>query len=127
MPLISCLTPRNSAFNYFQCKELYNKYKDLIGDDDFDDVINRTDFYAFCIDKTMELIGCIYFYIRDNKIFLNGFANRHHHELNVECLKESLRWFDEDIYVETKQKTAKLCILKAGFKKIKNNLYIYRR
>lgn len=126
MTLISYFTPRSATFNYLECKELYDKYKDLIGDDDFEDVIKRTDFYAFYIDKTMELIGCIYYYIIDNKLFVNAFANRGHHELNLKCFKESLDWYNRDIYARTKHKTASLCLLRCGFKK-ENDLYVYRR
>ena len=124
--MIRVITPKNLTFNYAECEELYDTYKDLIGDDDFEDVINRTDFYAFYISKTMELIGCIYYYKIGRKLFVNAFANRHHHELNLECLKESMRWYKRNIYAKTNHKTASLCLLKCGFKKEKD-LYIHRR
>lgn len=124
--MLRVITPKDMTFNYTECEELYNEYKELIGDDDFKDVINRTRFYAFYISKTMELIGCIYYYEIGRKLFVNAFANRHHHELNLECLKESMRWFKRNIYAKTNHKTAILCLLKCGFKK-ENNLYVHRR
>ena len=124
--MITVLTPNNLTFNYAECEELYNSCKDLVDDDSFDEVIKRTQFYAFYISKTKELIGCIYYYLIGRKLFVNAFAYRHHHELNLECLKESMRWYKRNIYARTKHKTAILCLLKCGFKKEKD-LFVYRR
>ena len=48
-------------------------------------LLTNTYFYAFYSEN--ELIGCIYLYNKDNKLFLNGFASRGHHELNMEAMK----------------------------------------
>lgn len=116
-------------FNYAECEELYNSVKDEVGDDEFGEIINRTKFYAFYIARTKELLGCIYFYEIGRKLFINGFANRFHHQLNLECLKESMKWFKRNIYAKSKNKTAILCLLKCGFKRDKkdNNLFIRKR
>ena len=72
-------------------------------------------------------IGCIYYYKKDGKLFVNAFANRHTHKTNIECLKMSFDWFNCDIYAQTQHKTAIYCLYKCGFKKVHNNLYKYER
>ena len=64
---------------------------------------------------------------KNNKLYLNGFGGRKHHQKNIECLKMVLNWFNCDIYAESVQKPAILCLLRCGFKRIDNNLFIYRR
>lgn len=126
--MIIVRTPHDDLFNYSECEEMYNKNKELIGDDDFKDIVKRTFFYSFYEWNTHKFIGCIYYYYRnDGRLFFNGFAGRKHHLLNLECVKKTLNWFDCDIYAETKHKTAKLCLLKCGFEKFENDIYIYRR
>lgn len=123
---IQILTPKDLTFNYAECEELYNSLKDKIEDGEFSEVIKRTLFYSFYIERTKELIGCIYFYLIGRKLFVNVFANRGHSELNLECFKESLTWFNRNIYARSKQKTAIYGMLKCGFKK-EGNLFVYRR
>jgi hypothetical protein len=127
--MIIVRTPDGTLFNYTECEELYNKNRELVGDDSFDDVIKRTDFYSFIIWQNNELLGCIYYYKRDDgRTYVNAFAERGHHELNLECFKESLRRRKEKaIYAETKHRTAAICLYRVGFKKIGENLYEYRR
>lgn len=126
--MIIVRTPNDTLFNYTECEELYNKSKELIGDDEFEDVVKRTDFYSFIIWQNNELLGCIYYYKKNNKTYVNAFAERGHHEINLECLKESLnRRKEKVIYAETKHRTASICLYRLGFKKIKDNLYEYRR
>ena len=125
--MISVRQPLYKGFDSNACETLYNKLKNQIGDDDFNDVIKRTRFYSFYITSTWELIGCIYYYYKNNRLYVNAFAERNHHLLNLECFKESLKWFKEDVYAETTHKTATLCLLKCGFKKINKNTFVYRR
>lgn len=124
--MITVRTPEDKLFNYTECAELYDECKDKLRDDDFENVVKKSLFYAFYITSTNELIGCIYYYKRNGKTFVNAFANRNHHDINLECFKESLKWFDEDIYAEATEKTSRLCVLRCGFKRIKDNLFIYR-
>ena len=127
--MIIVRTPNDNLFNYTECEELYNKNRELVGDDEFDDIIRRTDFYSFIIWQNNELIGCIYYYKPDgSRTYVNAFAERGHHKLNLECLKESLSHRTEDvIYAKTKHRTAALCLYRVGFKKIGDNLYENRR
>lgn len=125
--MITVRVPQDKKFDYGACRALYENLNDRIQDGDFDDVINRTQFFSFYITSTNELIGCIYYYEKENKLFVNAFANRKHHRLNLECLKETFKWFDSDIYATSKHKTAILCLYRCGFKKINDNTFVYRR
>lgn len=120
------LIPSNKNFNYSQCKKLFEDNQNLIEDyENFNNILKNTFFYSFLIDN--KHIGCIYFYEQNNKLYINGFSNRKNHLLNIECLKTSLTWWNCDIYARTKHKTAIYIILKCGFNKIGENLYIYKR
>jgi hypothetical protein len=124
--VIEVFIPTDINFNYEECEELYQKYQHSIGDNEkFRDVVKNTYFYSFFEDG--KHIGCIYYYYRDGKLFVNAFANRHTHETNIKCLKLTFEWFDCDIYAETRHKTAIYCLYKCGFKKIGNNIYKYER
>ena len=126
--IISVRTPEDELFNYKEIEELYNQCQELLDDDkDFYKVVKRTKFFAYYDWLTRELIGCIYFYHNDDKLFLNAFAHRGHHELNLDCLRESLNYFDCDIYARGLHKTSRLCLLRCGFERVKDNLFIYRR
>ena len=124
--MIHIYTPTDKLFNYAEIEELYNEHKEAICDDDFKDVVNRTLFFAF-YDET-ELIGCIYYYkLADSLLYVNVFAHRGHHLLNVECFKYSLTWFDCDIYAKTKHRSVRILLLRLGFKEVKKGLYKYIR
>lgn len=124
--MIKVLIPNNPDFNYKECKKLYKKYRKQIGDNqEFRDIVKNTFFYSFFDDN--KHIGCIYYYMRGDKLFVNAFANRHTHLINIECLKKTFEWFNCDIYAETKHKTAIYCLYKCGFKKVEKNIYKYER
>ena len=67
------------------------------------------------------------YYEIDNKLYVNAVAYRKTHLINMGCFKTSLTWWNCDIYARTHHKTAIYTILKCGFKKIGENLYIYKR
>ena len=80
-------------------------------------------FYMFLDDN--KLIGAIYYFVdEEGKLFLNGFANRKMHKLNLKCLKMSLEWFNTDIYAQAQNRASALCLLRCGFKRFKENIYI---
>lgn len=121
--MIRVRIPKDKNFNFKQCKKLYKEHKKLIGDNQkFRDIVENTYFYSFFDDN--KHLGCIYYYLKNNKLFVNAFAYRHTHELNLECLKKTFDWFNCDIYAQTTHKTAILCLYKCGFRKVKDNLYI---
>lgn len=118
--------PSDSDFNYKQCKKLFKKYRDKINDNsEFRNIVKDTFFYSFFDND--KFLGCIYYYEKENKLYVNAYAGRHHHQQNIECLKMSLNWFNCDIYAETTHKTATFCLLKCGFTRINEKLFIYRR
>ena len=120
------LIPTDKDFNYLECKKLFEDNQNLLEDDEnFDDVIKNTFFYSFFVNG--KHIGCIYYYEIDNKLYVNAVAYRKTHLINMGCFKTSLTWWNCDIYARTHHKTAIYTILKCGFKKIGENLYIYKR
>lgn len=124
--MIKVFIPTDNGFNYKQCKKLFKKYRDKVSDNsEFRDIVKSTFFYSFFDDD--KFLGCIYYYEKNNKLYVNAYASRHHHLINMECLKMSLNWFNCDIYAETTHKTAILCLFKCGFKRIDEKLFIYRR
>lgn len=125
--MIIVRTPNDALFNYAECEELYEQNKHLIEDDSFEDIVKRTWFYSFYDLGENKLIGCIYFYLRGSRMYVNAFAGRKTHKKNLECLKTALSWFRRNIYAKTKHKTAKLCLLRCGFEEVSKNLYKYRR
>ena len=125
--MIIVRTPKDDLFNYQECKEMFDLYNDKIDVDNYDTVLKTTHFFAFYEWNKSELIGCIYFYQQEYKLYITAFSGRHHHKLNMECLKMSLDWYTCDIYAECKQRTAQLCLRKCGFERIKKGLYVYRR
>ncbi|MBQ6516808.1 hypothetical protein IJI31_06475 [bacterium] len=124
--MIRVLIPTDADFEYKKCKKMYKKYQRLVGDNqEFRDLVKNTFFYSFYDDA--QLLGCIYYYTKNDKLFVNAFANRHTHEKNLLCLKKTFEWFKCDIYAETKHKTAIYCLYKCGFKKIDDCLYKLER
>ena len=69
------------------------------------------------------LLGAIYYFMDDGKLFLNGFASSKHHFENLYCLKLSSSWFNCDIYAEAQNRASALCLLRCGFKRVGNNLF----
>lgn len=126
--MIVVKTPLDKDFNYAECEELFNENKEKMQEERvFADVIKNSMFYSFYIWENAELLGCIYYTEENKKLFVSAFATRHHKELNLECLKESLKWFKRNIYANAIHKTSRLCVLQSGFKRIKDNLFVYRR
>ena len=122
--MINVWIPRQNEFEKYRgkCKELYEELQDKIGDDkSFEFICNNTFFYLF--ENDGELIGGIYYFKKNNKWYLNGFANRKMHLLCLKCLKLSLSWFQGSIYAEARNRASALCLLKCGFKRKKNNLF----
>lgn len=123
--MITVFKPADIEFDFNEVKQLYDKNQKLLEDDNFNDVVNRTDFYSYYDDN--EFLGCIYFYYIGKDLYFNAFAKRGHHLKNLECLKMTLDWYDTPIYANALHKTSILCLLRLGFKKVKDNIYKYER
>ncbi len=122
--MITVLIPSNPEFKKYktQIKNLYKKNQDKICDPNtFSFIIKNTFFYAFILDG--KFIGAIYFFIENEKLFLNAFALPKNHLANLECLRMSLSWFIPPIYAEAQNRASALCLLRCGFKRVEGNLY----
>ena len=126
--MIKVFIPYDKEFLRFkkECKILYESVQKSICDTNtFEFIIRNTFFYLFINDE--KLIGAIYFFEDENgKLYLNGFANRKMHLLNLECLKMSLNWFDCDIYATVQNKMSELCLRKCGFIKAGEKEFVYK-
>ena len=127
--MIKVFIPTDPLFKKFkqECKNLYEQVQDKITDtNSFDFIISNTFFYLFT-NQEEKLIGAIYFFLdKNNRLFLNGFAKPKFHLLNLQCLKLSLTWFSIDIYAEAQNRASALCLIRVGFKRIKDNLFVYK-
>ena len=123
--MIRVLIPQNKDFELYkdECKALYESVQDKIHDpNSFEFITNNTFFYLFENDGV--LIGGIYLFEDDNKLWLNGFAKRKMHKLCLECLYSSISWFDCDIYAEAQNRASALSLLRAGFKRLEDNIFV---
>lgn len=108
-----------------ECEGLYYGVQDKICDSNsFDFIVNNTFFYLFETDGT--LIGALYYFVEDDgKLFVNGFAKRKMHNLCLECLRMSLKWFKGSVYAEAQNRASALCLLKCGFERENKNLFVF--
>lgn len=113
-------------FRYKDCKELFYKSNETLEEAlDFDGLIKKYQLFQYTHEN--KLIGCLYYYFEDDKLFVATFANKGFAEEKYKCLKESLTYYDCDIYARTKQRHVAIALLRCGFKKISDNLYKYER
>ena len=126
--MIKVIITRNPDFLLYKDKlqKMYEQNQDKICDSNsFNFIIHNTLFYCF-VDNDGALIGAIYFFKDEDKLFLNAYAGRKHLDANVQCVKLSTTWFNCDIYAEAQNRASALCLLRAGFKRIKDNLFVYK-
>ena len=125
--MINVWIPAQEDFKKYEneCQILYNSLQNKIKDtNSFEFICKNTFFYLFENDGT--LIGAIYYFVDDGKLFLNAFAKRKMHKLCLECLKMSLGWFKGEIYAQAQNRASALCLLRAGFKREKENVFVYK-
>ena len=124
--MIKVIIPCQKEFLRYknECRKLYESVQEKICDpNSFEFVINNTLFYLFTNDG--RLIGGIYYFKDENgKLFLNGFANRKMHNLCLECLKMSLKWFRGRVYALAQNRASALCLLKCGFKRLEDKTFV---
>ena len=125
--MIRVLIPTDPEFKIYEkeIKNLYQKNQKAICDiNSFSFIKNKTFFFMFI--KNNELIGAIYYFMENDKLYLNGFSKRKTYYENLICLKMSLKWFNCDIYAEAQNRASALCLLRCGFKRVKNNLFLFK-
>ena len=113
-------------FPYRACEGLYNENKEYnISSLEFGDLIKALggNFWAVCDDNN-NLMGCLYFETRNKKWFISGFSVRGvtvHVAPAIHCL---IKHYDKrKVYSETPHRHARIALLRAGFKKIRYNIY----
>ena len=125
--MIEVLIPQNLEFKKYEkeIQKLYEENQDKISDtNSFEFIRDNTLFYLFLSDK--KVLGAIYYFLDKKKLFLNGFAKRKSLSKNLYCLLWSTTWFDTDIYAEAQNRASAFCLLKCGFKRVKNNLFVLK-
>ena len=123
---LKILIPKDRDFFRYknEVKKLYLENQDKINDDNtFDFICKETFFYLFLVDE--KILGVIYFFQDDGKLYLNGFAVRKFLKEKLEALKLATTWFNCEIYAEAQNKASAYCLKKVGFKKITERLYAY--
>ena len=123
---LKILIPKDKDFFRYknEVKKLYLENQDKINDDNtFDFICKETFFYLFLVDE--KILGVIYFFQDDGKLYLNGFAVRKFLKEKLEALKLVTTWFNCEIYAEAQNKASAYCLKKVGFKKITERLYAY--
>lgn len=123
---LKILIPKDKDFLRYknEVKKLYLENQDKINDDNtFDFICKETFFYLFLVDE--KILGVIYFFQDDGKLYLNGFAVRKFLKEKLEALKLATTWFNCEIYAEAQNKASAYCLKKVGFKKITERLYAY--
>lgn len=123
---LKILIPKDKDFLRYknEVKKLYLENQDKINDDNtFDFIYKETFFYLFLVDE--KILGVIYFFQDNEKLYLNGFAVRKFLKEKLEALKLATTWFNCEIYAEAQNKASAYCLKKVGFKKITERLYAY--
>jgi len=85
--------------------------------------------YLFCFyaeEGQKELRGYITVQDEEGELTLSGAAVRKNMADNINAIIKVCEAFKQDMYSYTTSKPAKICLLKAGFKHIKDDKYIRR-
>lgn len=124
--MIRVLIPKDNEFAKYkkECKKLYKASQKKICDtNSFEFITNHTFFYLFLDDDIFT--GVLYFFLdEEKKLFVNGFGKRKYFLHHLDCVKLSLTWFNCDIYAEAQNRASALCLLKCGFKRSHENIFI---
>ena len=88
-------------------------------------IVNNPHLYCFYDEKEGFLRGYINVY-RDGegRLMLSGASIRKNMPDNIDAIITVCDAYNENMFSDTDKKEAKLCLLKAGFKKLTNNLYM---
>lgn len=108
-------------------KELYEKYaNEWIAPLDW---LLNNEKYVFCFyDDNGKLTGCIYIEGDEEKrVCLSGFSKPKNYKIVIEAIKWVSEFMRKDtLYSHTERPSAKLVLLRCGFEKINDNLFIRR-
>ena len=104
-------------------KELYDSRPMPIAYD-YDWLIKNPCLYCFYGEEKGDLRGFITVQREEGELTLSGVSVRKNMSDNIAAIITVCDGFNEDMYSYTKVKSAILCLLKAGFKHLKNNKYV---
>ena len=124
------ISTNNEDFPFEAVKQLYEEYQkyNISGSNlTIDELISLNLFFAV-IDNG-KFIGCLYLHnFKDDSVYLSGFSKRKQPKANVRAISGLINNLTQRyIYSSTKHLAAKLCLLKAGFKQIEQDLFLYER
>lgn len=129
--------PQEPSFPLEEIKELFNQYKEIFlkhNIDSYEKLYSITGNFLFAVYTHGKLEGCLFctdWNMTGDKYTdcqIGGFAVRKQHN-SVEAVKGFCDYlferFDlEHIYSETFERHARIALLKAGFKKLNNSMFI---
>lgn len=104
-------------------KELYDS-RPMPIEYDYDWLIKNPCLYCFYGEEKGDLRGFITVQREEGELTLSGVSVRKNMPDNIAAIITVCNGFNEDMYSYTKVKSAILCLLKAGFKHLKNNKYV---
>lgn len=124
------ISTNSEDFPYSEVKQLYNEYREynISGSDLTIDELIRLNLFFAVIDNG-KFIGCLYLHnMTPESIYISGFSKRKQPKANIRAISELINNLTQRyIYSSTKHLAAKLCLLKAGFKQIETDLFLYER
>lgn len=111
--------------NLEELKKLYNS-RPMANQYDFDWLVNNPYLFCFYDENNGELRGYITVQNEEGELTLSGAAVRKNMADNINAIIKVCESFKQDMYSYTTSKPARICLLKAGFKHIKDDKYIRR-
>ena len=126
--MLEVLIPTDLRFKFYEkeIKKLYEENQSKICDDSsFEFVRDNTFFYLFLYNE--KIVGAIYYFEIDNKLWVNAFSGRKTHFLNMECFELSTTWFDCDIWAEAQNRASVICLVRLGFKRVRENIFVKKK
>lgn len=105
-------------------KTLYKKYPMDDGIFSYEFIKNNPHLYCLYDEEKGYLKGYANIYEDNGRLYFSGAGVRHNMPDNIQAIIKICNAYQDDMYADTDKKEAKICLLKAGFKKIKDNLFV---
>lgn len=122
--MVVLINAESPFFDKETARELFEANKKLIEDQrGFESYLTR---WFFNIYERGRFIGCIFCYHLDGKDWVGGFSKRKTHWQNLEALNKVKTCFPV-LYAETRQKSAAFILRKAGFVKIEQDIWEWKK
>ena len=109
--------------NEAELKLLYKK-RPLPNQYDWDFLINNPNLFCFYDEKSEKLRGYITVQIENDLLTLSGASVRKNMTDNINAIVKVCEALDNDVYSFTRVKPAIICLLRAGFKHIKDDKFV---